>query len=324
MLAGLLVFLSQSCNRDPLANQPSAEEISAYLTGFSNGVIGPRQPVRVQFAQPMAEFSEAETSAPADWLSFDPSTTGQAKWENSRTLRFEPAAGWTPGQDYIATVHLDRAIDTLESGPKTYTFGFRVREQSLRFVVDGLEAVGDNLADQQLTGRSLLGDPVSAADLKGLISATHNGRELSIAYEGEGIQYSYVVSGIKREEEAQSLDLRWSGAVLGNETLSGSRQVNIPAISDFSVTEVIAERDPEPRVRIRFSDPIDPNQDLTGLIALSDGAPQRTRISGNIVYAYLNEDRSGGLAGRSPGSLSNLRQQRHPVSARVQSRLRWQ
>ncbi|MEM6397827.1 MAG: MG2 domain-containing protein [Bacteroidota bacterium] len=305
LLAFSLIFISQSCNKDPLANQPSAQEISAYLTGYTSGQIGPKQPVRLQFAQPMVESTDGNKEAPSDWLTFEPSTSGRTVWENTRTILFEPTDSWQPGQEYVATAHLSRAIDTLESGPKTYTFGFAVRKQTLRFVVDGLEADGDDITSQKLTGRIILGDPVKASDLQGLITATQNEQELSVSYEGEGAQYGYVVTGIQRQEEAGVLDLRWSGTKLGNEDLSGARQVNIPAISDFSVTEVIAERDPEPRVRIRFSDPIDPNQDLTGLISLSDGGSMRTRIDGNIVYAYLNDDRSAQETLRIAANIKN-------------------
>ncbi|MEM7572943.1 MAG: MG2 domain-containing protein [Bacteroidota bacterium] len=301
----LTISLFYGCKQDPLANQPSPEEIAEYITGYSTGVIGKSEPIRVQFAEAVGGVNADETEAAADLLTFEPSRAGRAVWENSRTLRFEPTEGWEVGQAYIATIHLDRAIDTLSAGPKTYSFGFNIRKQTLRVIVDGLQAAGTDLARQQITGSILTGDNISPAETANLITAIQEGRSLPVSFTGEGRNYQFVIADVRRGEAASQVEISWDGTGLGNAELSGQRQVSVPAIGDFLVTEVVTERDPEARIRIRFSDPLDPDQDLTGLIALSDGSAMRTRIEGNLVYAYLNDDRTAQETLRIAATIKN-------------------
>ncbi len=77
--------------------------------------------------------------------------------------------------------------------------------------------------------------------------------------------HKFTVTNIDREEKARSIELSWDGAQ-ARVRQKGTAQVNIPAIGDFSVIDLIMNQGDNQTIDLVFSDPIDPAQEKEGLI----------------------------------------------------------
>jgi len=86
----LIFALSFSaCKREQRADA-IPESLSSYVYGFTSGVISKASPIRVRFASAMVDSSNVGTAVKSGVIAFEPAISGQATWEDDRTLLFEP------------------------------------------------------------------------------------------------------------------------------------------------------------------------------------------------------------------------------------------
>lgn len=272
----------------------SPEQLANYISGFTTGVIGASQEVRVQFAQPIVSPEQVDQSGTDGWLDFSPATPGVFHWDNVRTLVFSPEEGWEPGQTYTVTVDLKAAYDTL-TGPDSYVFEFTVREPNVQVEVVGMYTPDpQRMAEPAIGGIVRANDPVDVGRLEGLIAASQNGRSLPVDYVSTGdMTFEFVVGGVQRGEEATSVQLNWDAESLKLGNASGSREMDIPGLGDFKVMNVRYDNSGSANVEVRFSDPLQATQDLTGLLTVEGVNQLRFQVVGNVIKAYVE----GGLSG---------------------------
>jgi len=78
--------------------------------------------------------------------------------------------------------------------------------------------------------------------------------------------------------------LAWDGSSLRIKE-KGEREIEVPPLSRFELLGVTAVREESPHILLRFSDPLDPNQDLTGLLQIGE-LPLTWEIVQNTIRVY--------------------------------------
>ena len=157
------------------------EAVKSYIYAYTAGVISKSDPVRVRFAGASVTADKVGTDADGI-LSFQPSVSGNAIWEDDHTVRFDPEDGWESGTAYIAKVSLCEVFNNLPEAAKSFEFDFLVREQNLTVEVFGIEPEdASNLQKQVLKGTSLVNDKVKNEDLEKVLSAAQGGKDLPLA-----------------------------------------------------------------------------------------------------------------------------------------------
>src|SRR5262249_51188705 len=114
---------------------------------------------------------------------------------------------------------------------------------------------------------------------------------------------------IERQNETKALALSWDGRPLAADS-KGERAVEVPARGRFEVTQVQAfQSGGEQSIQVFFSDPLDPRQDLRGLVRL--GAGESTyRIEGNILRIYPQAGLEGDVAVTLEAGIRNAKGER--------------
>ncbi|MEM9836917.1 MAG: Ig-like domain-containing protein [Bacteroidota bacterium] len=288
------LLLFSSCKQKTDTSQIAPEVLSNYITGYTTGIIGKDQQIRVQFPNAVVEQRQVGQPEKRALVSFSPKVTGQFTWDNTRTLAFTPDGGWTPGEQYLATVDLKGVYDTI-SALSEYTFSFAARETRVTVEVRGIYTPDEGkMSEQAIGGVIKSNDRLDVKALEGLISATQNGRSLKVNYVDAGdITYDFVVSGVQRGEEASEVQIKWDAASIELGTDKGVTQKGVPALGVFKVVSVDYVNGGSPHLSIRFSDPLDREQNLNGLIRLPGGGDLRHRISGNIITTYVGPGLTG-------------------------------
>ncbi len=239
------------------------------ISARTHGVISQGDMVRIVFTRDVA--GEHRIGRPLRGvLDLKPMVEGAVTFVSARELVFSPAANLPSGREFVATLSGEALLGVPENLGE-YWFTFEIISQDFEVDVEGLDAEpggGDGLV---LSGTILTADFAESEAVKGILTAKQGGRNLDIQWQhGEdSTTHRFTVEGVARSEEDNVVKLQWHGRSIGVSS-RGNRDVTVPARDVFRVTSVRARSDDRQYALVRFSNPIDPNQNLDGLVGLGD------------------------------------------------------
>ncbi|MEO6132991.1 MAG: MG2 domain-containing protein [Saprospiraceae bacterium] len=281
----LCLFLSLiiSCKKGFKPTTYSSEEIGRYIAARVPSVIDVSDPVRIRFAV------TPDTTQTASVFSFNPDIKGTAYWEDNMTLAFRPDNGWKPGQAYQLQVNLDRVIKDLDPKMKKVVFNFEVKPVRMMVSFDPLvpEFDGDT-PNYSIRGRVTTSVKIDSQQLEKAFVVKPNGKMESINWfhSTDGYSHDWVIDGITPDSK---LDFQWSGESFGSKE-TGHRSIEIPKGDVLSVISFEPGDDGDKKISIYFSQKLDPNQDLKGLVTIN-GSTEGFKLSKNdyILSIYPEE-----------------------------------
>jgi alpha-2-macroglobulin len=277
-----------SCKKDIVRAKQLPEAVKSYVYAYTAGVISKDSPVRIRFAGAAVSEDKIGTGND-DVLSFNPSASGTATWEDDHTLLFLPKKGWKPGQAYVATVALDEVFDNLPEEARSFEFDFLIREQGLAVEVHGLEYPGSyDLTQETLTGLVFTNDRMETEKLEQVITVQQNGKAIPVSWEHDanGSNHSFTAAGVVRSEAASKVEVFWNASPVDIK-LKGSKTIEVPALGDFKVSSARVADGESQYIILYFSDPLLPQQDLSGLIGLQGYRKQTSSYYANREGDYF-------------------------------------
>ncbi|MDH4033921.1 MAG: MG2 domain-containing protein, partial [candidate division Zixibacteria bacterium] len=279
-----LLFVSCTGDKDTGEIIPAPEEI---ISAHTSGVISRESSIGIRFVNDIVDTSEVNLPLTGSQLIFEPELEGVLLFSDKNRLEFRPAERLPAGQTYHVTVFLADFVEG-QLRQDRFSFEFTVMTQSFTVNVEGLQIVDEKvLAIQQLNGRLLTADAEYASGVEQLLIAEQAGRELPISWRHDDDQrmHVFVVDSVFRGDDSSLVLLEWDGDPIGVD-LEGRQEVVIPPVNTFSVTQFRAVQDREQYVEIRFSDPVQKDQSLGGLITVEKVQRPRFSIDGNVVRVY--------------------------------------
>ncbi|MFC1569060.1 alpha-2-macroglobulin [bacterium] len=285
LLFGLFIIVSCSKKQDFQQDKASPEQLQ--ISAHTSGEISTTSHIRIQFAKPMVKQFEIDNSLKQSPMEFNPSIQGKAIWINSKTLEYRPNKELPAGQSYKAIVSIPMTGDTLFP-IRQYEFSFSTIKQAFEIHLGGLKTTSVNQPEkQELSGTVKTADIVPLSKISHLVEAWQQGKKLQISWSQSDDKktHSFVIKNIQRTDKPSSIRVEWNGRVIGVDEKSGDT-LKIPAFSKFEVTKVNAVQQLESYVEINFSDPLDKNQNLDGLIWIENQSDLRFTIENNTVRVY--------------------------------------
>ncbi len=196
------------------ARGPLTPEEAAVVSAFTGGTISRESPIRVVFNDPLGRGRSLNTPLEPSPFRFEPRLEGVAVWTAPNRIEFRPAERLEEGRTYAA--HLDLgALLGADAPLPLFDFTFSAMRQSFSVTVDGLVAADlTDIAQQRLTGRLVTADVEADAKVEEMLTASHRGRDLEIAWDHhpDRRSHAFVVQGIVRGDEASTVELRWDGS----------------------------------------------------------------------------------------------------------------
>ncbi len=286
-LSLLGLFLFTSCDDKKDATQILVDAgYSDYVNAFTSGVIGSKSNIKIVLTQPSSKAKPGQLLE-AGVLELDPQVDGQALWVDNQTIEFRPNEKLTSGETYTVELNLDELM-TVKEGFETMEFAFTVIKQSLFVSFNGLSTVDvHDLTKQELKGSIRTSDQANDEEIEKCLSASQNGKQLEVVWEHKSGSrvHAYLIKGITRGDAESFVNIEWNGDAIGSET-NDSREFRIPPLGEFTLLEVNTQRTPALHFSVQFSDPIQKNQDLTGLVYLKSGKKLRLKIDKNEIKAF--------------------------------------
>jgi len=321
-LCGIILFaliLNACFNLKPKIN-PVNPEFGKYVSGFTSGMISRKNSIRIELARGLNEKDMATATAMIDSLkavapnttdaslrrairaltqlpdssllknifSFEPEIKGRAVWISDRVIEFIPNEPLPANQFYNAEFKLEKVMK-VPGDFEVFPFQFSTYPQNLFVTIDGLRSYDDyNIEMQKLTGKITTSDFEDTASLRKTITVLNNGKEMPIkwSYSYRANEFYFYVDGIERKEKQGILTVSWSGVPI-QAIASGKQDIIIPALGDFSVTDARVIDGEDQYVELTFSDPINYNQNLKGIVTLQGVENLTYAIEGNVVKVFL-------------------------------------
>lgn len=273
----------------------AASAKASLVTAHTAGTISRTETIRVQFDRTMASRSELNRPLPDAPFRFEPEIRGTAQWIDPRTLVFKPEE-WLPSdRDYKVILNL-AALMEAPSQP-TYAFAFKTPPQAFDMHFDGLRpdpAGGKNR--WTASGRVSTADSARDEKVREFLVAEQDGEKLDIrwTHSPDHLEHRFRVNGVQKFKRSTNLVLSWDGTPIGVD-IQGRHALEVPADGPLSVLAVLPVHEPEKYLELVFSDSLDPEQNLNGLIRVEKTPSERLRfaIDGNRVRVFHQVEWSG-------------------------------
>lgn len=264
-LIGILLFFNINCNKSKL-NKAIDPGFIGYITAFTSGVISNQSTIKIRLTEP---FSGAMVGKEVDKELFDfsPNIEGNSYWIDDQTIEFRPDKPMPSGKIYDGEFYLSKLVE-VPSKFKTFNFNFQILKQNVN-----IEFAGNETYDNQNKKIQALGLDISTSDyidnisLEKAVKAYQNGKELSITWDhNENTKnHSIRIDSIRRDNSEGRVLLKVDKGIAGLEK-DIDKEIKIAPVRKFEVTDIKVIQQPTQEVVVFFSDPLDENQDLTGLI----------------------------------------------------------
>ncbi|MFT3737125.1 MAG: MG2 domain-containing protein [Breznakibacter sp.] len=269
-------------------NKPTGSSSTAYhpkVSAFTSGLVANQSAVRVEFSEPVPGAEPGKQASPSV-IAIKPSIKGQLVWEDVQTLVLKPAKKFVSGQRFDVAVNLS-AIFPNEK--ETFNFSFEVMKQDFFFEKVNLRPNDLNdLKINSFIGRLNFADFEEDENVEKVIKVTQNGQKLNLTWEhAQGSnQHIFTAQGVERGETTGAITVEWDGKPIGI-SKSGNETIEIPALGDFKIMDVRTQQSPAQSIQLVFSDPIQQNQDLSGLITANGIGRMRYSIDANVVSIFF-------------------------------------
>jgi alpha-2-macroglobulin len=258
-----------------------------YITSYTAGVISSGSSIRIGLSQDVVDSLAIGAPTTAKLFEFSPAIKGETVWLDRRTVEFKPAARLTSGQIYEVNFQLSRLIE-VPKALNTFEYTVQVIPQNFEVSVDNIKPyVKTDLKRQKIEGILYTADYAEGDAIEKILNAQQDGNSLKVnwVHTSEGKQHTFSVEDVARKDNASVVKLAFSGTALGvDQTLD--REVEIPALGDFKVTNVRVEQGTSQYVVVQFSDPLNESQNLEGLLRISELKNLDFEIKDNEIRVY--------------------------------------
>lgn len=259
---------------------PLDKGYSEYIDAFTSGIIPSNSVIEIRFTPEFAQ--EAYRSNPSALFRFTPALKGKAEWADETTLVFTPSDLLKPGETYYGELDLSRIGDVKER-LKSFPLNFRTLKKDFSIITGLPETNPTNNASYILIGELISSDYISPEEVETYLEAKLGRKHLNITWDHSGnLIHKFTVTDISRSHKEQNLILSWDGTKSGIHR-KNSASIRIPPVDEFSVIGVKIRKGENQSMDIAFSDPVNPEQELEGLIHLRPSVVPRFMTRANIV-----------------------------------------
>mgnify|MGYP000947948300 CR=1 FL=1 len=268
--------------------EPINPEFANYITAFTSGYISSGSTIKVKLSKEFAGTTQLNTALSENYFSFEPAMKGKTVWKDAQTLEFIPDEPMNAGMNYKAKFYLHKLVE-VKKELREFDFQFRIIEQSVQLQADELKVYHSNdYSYYSLSGMIVSSDKCSNAQIEQCLIAGMENKSLPVKWQHDegGTTHRFVLDSIERPATASgTLQLTCNGESMGLDYLRSLTYL-VPAKEVFEVISVNLVNEEEPYLLVTFSNPLDPNQSLEGLMNFDNLKETRFIISNNQVLVY--------------------------------------
>lgn len=292
----LLVLFITSCtsSKKEEDNPTSPDLFHEYISGFTSGEIKRSETIVIKFTTDMVPEADRGKTVPSSVLRFNPSVKGKAIWVSTDAIEFTADELLPWDTRYSVALKLSE-ITKVPNELSTLRFAFQTPKKQFTVSYSGLELSPENEGRYLLAGEIKTSDSFTSDEVEKLLLATQNEKQLNIKWEHHPKVFShkFEVQNIERLEETSAVLLKWDGSNNDGGDERNEASVAVPSLLDFKVSSVEVVQQPDQFVEVTFSDPLNSQTDLRGLILLDNVAIPKFKTENNTLKIYPSKRMSG-------------------------------
>lgn len=299
-----LLLAIPGCQRAPEQTLPDIA-FAPYVAGFTTGHISARAEIRVQLAEDLPLVDSAEWDLQR-LFSFRPAIKGLVHREDDRTFVFRPSVRLPQETAYAATFELGH-LANVPKELEELRFGFTTIRQGIDAQVRELVPLSNTeLTWQRVVLAIATSDDARGQDLPSCFSISQDKRSLPTSWEHEpnGRYHTLIVDSVRRGETASSLVVEWNGKRIASSD-KGELEIAIHSINELTFISASTQNEGDQSATLTFSDPLDPMQDLAGLVGFAGEDDIRLDVQGNTIILYPSKRLKGDHVAFVAASLRN-------------------
>ncbi len=291
---------------DPLKFLKPDPAFRDYITAYTSGVISTTSTIKVRLAQPFADSLMIGKKADPSLLSFSPAVDGEVFWSDFRTLEFRSSSPMKQNTTYTCTFRLSLLRPVPESFQE-FVFQFHTIRQNYEVQLNPPSTIEDQPGLYRVTGFVSTADQASLDDVKQVLDGWYLDSRVNLKWTTQqgSTRFNFTIDSLRRAKESTFLVIKHNGRPLGIKK-QGEENLRLPGSDEFSVVGVAVFYDPDQHVLITFSDMLDPEMDLDGLVRLGSERNLRFSIDGNKLKVYTTYSRSGEITLVIEPSVKNI------------------
>ncbi|MFK7946762.1 MAG: hypothetical protein AB8G11_04165, partial [Saprospiraceae bacterium] len=232
------------------------EGFKAYIYAYTSGVISRSSPIRIRFTKSLVDQEEIGNEVKSGVLTFEPSISGQAIWEDDKTIKFISNDEMPSDEPYFGRVNLEKLYGNVPKDFKTFLFDFKTKVQFFEVSIEGLRNVNQtDLTQQKLVGTITTADVANNDKVEKILDVSQKGNddlELTWQHDGDGLHHHFMVHNVVRKNSESKVKLSWSGKPIGIKN-TGEESLSVPALGDFMVSNVSLIEGEEQAILVEFS-----------------------------------------------------------------------
>ena len=270
MRYSFILFLIVIFSCRTISDQASSIQIDEVLSEYPGSYVSVKTPVFFTFSDSL--------NASVDQLDYkiEPSINGELRKVSDRTYGFYPEETLDYGQKYTLSLDLPSSRSKLE-----IPFETRALELSVN-LKNQLSYTQDQAA---IRGTITTSDWVESSSIETIFNEMEGSDGISWTHSSNGRMHEFQIGGIERKSSSYDYTVRWKHPGLKEK---GEMTFQIQPVGAFSLVDLEVSRRSR-AVTLFFSDILNSNQRLEGLISIPGQDIGNIRIEGSKITVYLNQ-----------------------------------
>lgn len=281
-------FVFQACSKKSADFNSDFLLFKEYITGFTGGVVSTSSDIRVVLAFDKKEW-KANQVLDNDLFDISPSIDGKVVALSSNTIAFIPENKLKSDTEYHVSLNLSKLITVKK---ELSQFNFTIKTIKQDFVVETHDIQSYNKDFQYLNGTLKTADNIDLETAKKLISAEQKGKDLKIKFDktlNSGTEFKFIIDSIQRFPEETNVAISYDGSEFDIDQ-KGKIDYLIAAKDTFKVMKVEIPEGNVQALYINFSDPLQKDQDFSGLVSIENTNNLKFVVQGNLLKVFFNND----------------------------------
>ncbi|MES2133136.1 MAG: MG2 domain-containing protein [Bacteroidota bacterium] len=287
-IVGLTYYSSVHAKNDTAYVNPAYKE---YVAAYTAGYIPVDSKITIVLQEETNNSIEEGKETDNTLFEFSPSVQGTITWIDKKTIEFKPAQRLNNNQTYKAKFHLGNVLGVSDD-LKEFEFEFSTLKQAMEITIGNYKTTGTNVLE--IDGTLTTADYADNLLVEKTMQVNQGQQSLQVTWLHENsTTHHFTISNVQKGKG--ELVIAYNGEPIGaSET--GKQQVAIPNTNEFTLLNVLVDNEPDQFVTLQFSDKIDPNQNLEGLISISNSGAtanvsNENEYNDNVESAPATESR---------------------------------
>ncbi|MEN8153219.1 MAG: hypothetical protein ABFR75_04290, partial [Acidobacteriota bacterium] len=268
-----VLVMNISCGKkekDSQLPKQYTKDTAKIISHVTSGIISSGDPIFIRFVNPVADKDKVGTVIKKNIFSFSPGIDGISKWKDRRTIVFIPNSKLKFYKKYSGVIKFNDLLPQYKQA-KPFNCSFKVAGREINAITGEFDIVKENEPGLvKYKGEISFTESSELEKVKDSIFLMEENSVIPLDWKGGTIdtKFYFVSSTIVRSKGGTDLSL-----IIKKDKLEISedikKEIRLDPVKKLNITDVIKfDQGESPGIEVRFSDILDPSQDIEGLVSI--------------------------------------------------------